>query len=310
MNAFLPLSVLDINTAIDTDPRVADVRLAEVLGFAHPRRVRSLIKRHGATLARFGEVCTTAVQTSKKGGRPGEASWLNEKQALYLCAKSDAPNAVEITIVMVEVFHAAITGGDLPAAVDHSDMLADLSHRTENALARLHEVTANEVGSVRGYLKTGVVAPLEAHHSYVEERFRNLHKRDKGFHHLLQSLVHQIGQVLALADRAVQPDAFIASEWADVADVYKMAGLKGPIPRQRSLSGAVTRSLDAFCKHNRRQIDMDVTSHGNHAAIWRRTAVRAWLASTGRALIDQHIAKHSGQTVIQFPGNPVEGGVK
>jgi len=61
-------------------------------------------------LERFGEVRRTARRTSPKGGSPTEEYLLNQKQCLYLCTKSDAAHAVEITLAMVEVFDAYLGG--------------------------------------------------------------------------------------------------------------------------------------------------------------------------------------------------------
>lgn len=55
------------------------------------------------------------AQTSRKGGRPGRTFWLNKRQCLYLCTKSETANATEVTIQMVEVFDEYLRG-TLPAA--------------------------------------------------------------------------------------------------------------------------------------------------------------------------------------------------
>jgi hypothetical protein len=104
------LTVADLNTSISAEPRVMDLRLAEVLGFAHPRRIRVLIRRHLDALKRFGEVRTTVVQTSALGGRPSKASWLNRKQALYVCTKSETERATDISIEVIEVYDAYLAG--------------------------------------------------------------------------------------------------------------------------------------------------------------------------------------------------------
>lgn len=91
---------------LDGEPRARDVDIAERLGFERPDRIKALVERHTEALERFGEVVTTVVKTSARGGRPGKNYWLNKKQALYLCTKSEAPAAAEVTIQMVEVFDA------------------------------------------------------------------------------------------------------------------------------------------------------------------------------------------------------------
>jgi hypothetical protein len=97
------LALNDI-TAVGGNPLILDTRLAELLGFSRERDIRKMVAQHTLALRRFGEVRATAAQTSPLGGRPGRAYWLNRKQALYLCAKSETPNAAEVTIQMVEVF--------------------------------------------------------------------------------------------------------------------------------------------------------------------------------------------------------------
>jgi hypothetical protein len=98
------LSISDINTSINHEPRMPDIRLAEALEFSRPRDIRKIILRHREALEALGEiVCATMAQTSK-GGRPGKEYWLTKKQALYLCTKSETPNATDVTIRMVEVF--------------------------------------------------------------------------------------------------------------------------------------------------------------------------------------------------------------
>ena len=107
------LSISDINTTINHEPRIHDLRLAEALGFERPRNIRLLIQRIEKALESFGNLfCFTVKQNTR--GRPGKEYWLNEKQALYLCTKSEAPNAIDITIEMVEVFYAVKSGQTVP----------------------------------------------------------------------------------------------------------------------------------------------------------------------------------------------------
>ncbi|WP_322997530.1 hypothetical protein [Castellaniella sp.] len=100
------LAISALNTSISADPRIEDLRIAKALGYAVPRMIRKLIARHIKPLQRFGEVCSTVEQTGEKGGRPAKAYWLNKKQALYICTKSETEKATEATIEMVEVFDA------------------------------------------------------------------------------------------------------------------------------------------------------------------------------------------------------------
>ncbi len=110
LNDYTPLSVNDINTKVNHEPRILDLRLAEVLGFEHARRIRSLIQRHYNSLERFGKVCTIAVQTTSKGGRPTQEYWLTKKQAIYIASKPETDNATDILIHVIEVFDAVTEG--------------------------------------------------------------------------------------------------------------------------------------------------------------------------------------------------------
>ncbi|WP_322997494.1 hypothetical protein [Castellaniella sp.] len=109
------LAISALNTSISADPRIEDLRIAKALGYAVPRMIRKLIARHIKPLQRFGEVCSTVEQTGEKGGRPAKAYWLNKKQALYICTKSETEKATEATIEMVEVFDAYLEGKSAPS---------------------------------------------------------------------------------------------------------------------------------------------------------------------------------------------------
>jgi predicted ArsR family transcriptional regulator len=107
-------SVSDINTSINHEPRILDTKLAEALGFARPRKIRDVISRHLDALKRLGNIVCPAVGQTPKGGRPGKEYWLTKKQALFLCTKSETPNATEVTIQMVEVFDQVMNGKTVP----------------------------------------------------------------------------------------------------------------------------------------------------------------------------------------------------
>ena len=98
------------------EPRVRDLRLAEALGFSNRHDIRTLIRRHAATLATFGEVVSRQDEKLPRGGRPGRSFLLNKRQALYITAKSDTERAALVTVQMVEVFDA-VTRGAAPAPV-------------------------------------------------------------------------------------------------------------------------------------------------------------------------------------------------
>lgn len=106
------LSLSDINTTVNHEPRILDVRLAEALGFKRPRDIRKVIERHIAALDKLGTRATVARVVN--GGNATEY-YLTKKQAIYITAKSETENAVDLTIHVIEVFDAAMNGVAHPA---------------------------------------------------------------------------------------------------------------------------------------------------------------------------------------------------
>lgn len=95
---------------VNGEPRIRDLELGERLGFERPRDIRDLIKRHESKLLTFG-VCAAVPQTSGvKGGRPANEYYLNQKQSLFVCMKSDTDNAFEVQAEIIRVFDAYLNG--------------------------------------------------------------------------------------------------------------------------------------------------------------------------------------------------------
>lgn len=102
------LKLSDLNLANPADPRILDRRLGEALGYRDVRKIKALIRRHAASLQRFGEFRTTAVLNSGRG-RPSRAYLLNRKQALFIVTKSETDIASELTIEIIDVFDAVLS---------------------------------------------------------------------------------------------------------------------------------------------------------------------------------------------------------
>ena len=97
-------------TPIEGEPRIRDLDLAERLGFDQPRDIRKLIKRNEAKLLKFG-VCATVAQTSGDlGGRPAVEFYLNKKQSIFVCMKSETDRAFDVQVEIVRVFDAYLNG--------------------------------------------------------------------------------------------------------------------------------------------------------------------------------------------------------
>lgn len=119
------------------EPRVPDRVVAQRLGYERPADIRELIERNAAELATYGEVIRTARKTPE-GGRPGREFWLNEGQALVICALSRTAQAAAVRRQIIEVF-MAWRRGELPAQSSAAPALES------SALARL----VDEVSELR-----------------------------------------------------------------------------------------------------------------------------------------------------------------
>ncbi len=97
-------------TPIEGEPRIHDLQLAERLGFDQPRDIRKLIKRNEAKLLKFG-VCATVAQTSGDlGGRPSIEFFLNKKQSIFICMKSETEKAFDVQEDIIHVYDAYLSG--------------------------------------------------------------------------------------------------------------------------------------------------------------------------------------------------------
>ncbi|RIW07767.1 hypothetical protein D2T81_02705 [Azospirillum brasilense] len=112
----------------DGEPRVLDLALAERLGFSDVHKVRALIERNRSELESYGVIsAAVAENTDPKGrGRPGKAYYLNEGQALVICALSRTPQAALVRRQIIEVF-LAYRRGVLPVAEEQQQTIAHLA---------------------------------------------------------------------------------------------------------------------------------------------------------------------------------------
>jgi len=178
MTSLTTLKIEDLEIVND-EPRIADLKLATALGYQRPRHVRDLIERNFVPLSKFGEFSRTYGETSSKGGRPTACYHLNEKQALYVIAKSNTPTAAEMTVAMVEVFHAYRHGHLQPTqpmpATFPTTMYAKslLEDGTEG-----NPATTKQVGRVLGELsKLGkILDDLDGHLSILNGGMQSLNE--------------------------------------------------------------------------------------------------------------------------------------
>lgn len=90
----------------DGEPRIRDIDLAARLGMKQPLNIRQSIKIHTPELSLHGGVFMQAVKTSKKGGRPGSAYFLNEPQCLLLCMWANTTKAADVRKMLIDLFMA------------------------------------------------------------------------------------------------------------------------------------------------------------------------------------------------------------
>lgn len=99
-------------TPINGEPRVQDLHLAERLGFERPRDIRKIIKRNEAKLLTFGGCATVARVV--EGNQVAEF-YLNQKQAIFICMKSETDRAFDVQAEIVRVFDAYLNGDLKPS---------------------------------------------------------------------------------------------------------------------------------------------------------------------------------------------------
>ncbi len=95
---------------IDDEPRVKDIDLAIWLGYVRPLDIRENIARNRDELEAYGSFPCRTENPGIRGGRPGKAYYLNEGQALVLCALSRTPKAAQVRKALIDVFMAYRSG--------------------------------------------------------------------------------------------------------------------------------------------------------------------------------------------------------
>jgi hypothetical protein len=100
-------------TPINGEPRVHDLALAERLGFERPRKIRDIIKRNEAKLLKFGGCPTVGrcIEVGNGVNREVEEFYLNQKQSIFVCMKSETEKAFDVQVEIVHVFDAYLNGG-------------------------------------------------------------------------------------------------------------------------------------------------------------------------------------------------------
>jgi phage antirepressor YoqD-like protein len=96
-------------TPINGEPRIQDVLLGKRLGFDRPRDIRKLIERHAEKLKKINH-CATVARRPESGGREVTEYYLDRKQSIFICMKSETDNAVDVQMEIIEVYDAYLDG--------------------------------------------------------------------------------------------------------------------------------------------------------------------------------------------------------
>ena len=136
------ISIADLNTEIDEEPRVQDIALGEGLGFSRPRAIRQIIDRNALELQAYGSLAT---RRGKSRGQEFVEYFLNEPQALLICMFSNTPRAAAVRKMLIDVFMEYRRGKlDKPVHVREHDRRTstkiDDAVRLKNNIDRLESV--------------------------------------------------------------------------------------------------------------------------------------------------------------------------
>ncbi len=129
----ITLSVSDLNTEVNHEPRLLDLTVAKSLGYERPRVIRELIERNRAEIETYGSL---AVRHGKSRGQSFTEYFLNEGQALVVCALSRTPKAAIGRKAIIDVYMAFRAGRLQPI-----EPPADFTYKTISVKAhtrRLH----------------------------------------------------------------------------------------------------------------------------------------------------------------------------
>lgn len=147
---------------IEDEPRVRDLDLAQWLGFNRATDIRELVARNRDELEAYGSFPCRAENPGKQGGRPGKAYYLNEGQALVICALSRTAKAAQVRKQLIDVF-MAYRAGKVVQVAEHRRRLPNRTKPRDTYDANLSFLRAFE-GDREAMLSlmAGVLARLDA----------------------------------------------------------------------------------------------------------------------------------------------------
>ena len=118
---------------VEGEPRIKDTELGQRLGYARPAKIRELIKAHEENLNKINRLPTVGCRP-EGGGREVMEYYLDRKQAIFICMKSETANAIDVQMDIVHVYDKHLSGGAPSAPLTlHQQANADIQAWKDSA---------------------------------------------------------------------------------------------------------------------------------------------------------------------------------
>lgn len=224
------LTLSDLDTTADDDPRILDLRVAERLGFDRPRKIRDLIERNRAELETYGTLAPRRGAQRRANGATHEVTEyrLNEPQVLLVCMLSRTPAAAAVRQEVIEVFMAWRRDVLDPAKLALSLRDMDRARRLVSECRRVNGPRAAQVMwrdlGLPGAAPTPPALPAPAAHTVPEgtgllrlgERWVTIDVRDTW----VEGGERVLGIVPEKTGRTPRLEVFEAAPYADMERVH------------------------------------------------------------------------------------------
>jgi phage antirepressor YoqD-like protein len=107
---------------INGELRIHDLEIGRRLGFADPLMIRKLIKSNAEKLNKISVLYAAEKTPSEHGGRPATEYYLDRKQSIFICMKSETDNAFEVQADIVRVYDAHLGGTPTAPALNPANL--------------------------------------------------------------------------------------------------------------------------------------------------------------------------------------------
>ncbi len=147
--------------------------------------------------------------------------------------------------------------------------------------------------AILGYFNKTIILKI----ANVSDAIADLYQRTGKGLTTVNNNVKAVHQQIADLNSRLLPETgetpLIMSEWYGCDRIYRELYGSDDIPRQRSLSQAISRSLDSFVLRSHRNQHMNVIDVSSRPSrIWHIDSVRPWFEQSGRRMIAAHLSKY------------------